>query len=59
MSKGFVTLSKICNTNYCTSTCASDSQSGEVQNTYCKSKKNSESESRIVFSIKGYFFKLI
>ena len=34
-----VTPSKICNSKYCTSTCTNDSQSGEVQNTYCKSYK--------------------
>ena len=37
MFKGAVTPSKICNSKYCTSTCANDSQSGEVQNTYCTS----------------------
>ena len=34
---GTVTLSKICNSKYCRSTCASDSQSGEVRDTYCTS----------------------
>ena len=34
---GTVTLSKIYNSKYCRSTCASDSQSGEVQNIYCAS----------------------
>ena len=31
-SKGVVTLSEICNSKYCASNCASDSQSREVQN---------------------------